>query len=106
MVVRASNEHSNNLVICDVMMPEMDGFGVLTTLRQDPVTAIIPSFITAKASKAELRQGMELGADDYLIKPSAEELLGAIAARLEKRQPLGSGSRHSPRAFQSHVLIR
>jgi len=56
-----------DLVICDVMMPEMDGFGVLTTLRQDPVTAI--PFILLLPSKAELRQGMELGADDYLIKP-------------------------------------
>lgn len=64
-------------------MPELDGYGVLATLRQDPASKIIPFiFLTAKGSKAEFRQGMELGADDYLTKPStAEELLGAIAAR-------------------------
>jgi YesN/AraC family two-component response regulator len=71
-------------------MPELDGYGVLTTLRQDPATAIIPFiFLTAKTTKTELRQGMELGADDYLTKPcTAEELLGAIAARLEKQAAL------------------
>jgi len=85
--VQRAQQQLPDLVICDVMMPEMDGFA-FTTLRQDPVTAITLHFITAKASKAELRQGMDLGADDYLIKPStAEELLGAIAARLENRQP-------------------
>lgn len=80
-----------DLVICDIMMPELDGYGVLTTLRQDPVTAMIPFiFLSAKATKTELRQGMDLGADDYLTKPSTvEELLGAIAARLEKQAALG-----------------
>lgn len=75
-----------DLVVCDIRMPELDGYGVLSTLRQDPITAIIPFiFLTARGSKAELRQGMELGADDYLTKPSTvEELLGAIAVRLEK----------------------
>lgn len=79
-----------DLVICDIRMPQLDGYGVLTTLRQDPATAMIPFiFLTAKATKAELRQGMELGADDYLTKPfTVEELLGAIAARLEKQAAL------------------
>lgn len=76
-----------DMVICDITMPELDGYGVLTTLRQDPVTAIIPFiFLTAKTTKAELRKGMELGADDYLTKPSTvKELLGAISAQLEKQ---------------------
>lgn len=80
-------KHLPDLVICDIVMPELDGYGVLTTLRQNPVTATIPFiFLTAKATKAEVRQGMDLGADDYLTKPSTvEELLGAIAARLEKQ---------------------
>lgn len=79
-----------DLVICDIIMPELDGYGVLTTLRQNPVTAIIPFiFLTARGSKAELRQGMEMGADDYLTKPStAEELLGAVTVRLEKQAAL------------------
>lgn len=88
--VRRIHEQLPDLVICDIVMPELDGYGVLTTLRRDPVTAIIPFiFMTAKATKAELRQGMELGADDYLTKPSTvEELLGAIAVRLEKQSVL------------------
>ncbi len=88
--VQRAQDELPDVVICDVMMPELDGYGVLTTLRQDPVTAIIPFiFLTAKVTKAERRQGMKLGADDYIIKPSTiEELLGAIAARLEKRDVL------------------
>ena len=88
--IQQAQEQLPDLVICDVMMPELDGYGVLTTLRQDPVTAIIPFiFVTARVTKAELRQGMELGADDYLTKPcTLDELLRAIAARLEKQVPL------------------
>ncbi len=88
--VQTAQEQLPDLVLCDIMMPELDGYGVLSTLRQDPVTAMIPFiFLTAKATKAELRQGMELGADDYLTKPSTvEELLRAIAVRLEKQAAL------------------
>lgn len=86
--VQRAQQQLPDLVICDVIMPELDGYGVLTTLHQNPVTAIIPFiFITAKVTKAELCQGMELGADDYLTKPStAEELLRAITAQLEKQE--------------------
>lgn len=85
--VQKTLENLPDLVLCDIMMPELDGYGVLSTLRQDPTTAMIPFiFLTAKATKAELRQGMDLGADDYLTKPSTvEELLGAIATRLQKQ---------------------
>lgn len=83
-----AREHLPELIICDVMMPELDGYGVLTVLRQDPVTATIPFiFLTAKADKVDLRQGMELGADDYLTKPfTSDELLGAIASRFAKQE--------------------
>ncbi len=76
-----------DLILCDVMMPELDGYGVLTALRQDSVLVSIPFiFLTAKASKADFRQGMELGADDYLTKPfTRAELLGAITTRLKKQ---------------------
>lgn len=76
-----------DLVICDIVMPELDGYGVLASLRQNPVTAIIPFiFLTAKSTKEELRYGMKLGADDYLTKPTTvEEILAAITARLEKQ---------------------
>ncbi|MEH2177799.1 response regulator transcription factor [Nostoc sp.] len=76
-----------DLVICDITMPDMDGYNVLTTLRQDPVTAIIPFiFLTGSSTRADVRKAMELGADDYLSKPSTlDELLRAIAIRLQKQ---------------------
>jgi len=77
-----------DLIICDIMMPGLDGFGVLNELRSDPLTANIPFvFLTAKADKASLRQGMDLGADDYLTKPvTSQELLTTIDARLQKKR--------------------
>ncbi|MCP2730302.1 EAL domain-containing response regulator [Limnofasciculus baicalensis] len=77
-----------DLILCDVMMPGCDGYGVLSKLRQDSALAGIPFiFLTAKAAKTDFRQGMELGADDYLTKPfTRSELLGAIATRLKKRE--------------------
>ncbi|WP_019500069.1 putative bifunctional diguanylate cyclase/phosphodiesterase [Pseudanabaena sp. PCC 6802] len=88
--VRLALEHLPNLIVCDVMMPELDGYETLATLRREPSTATIPFiFLTAKADKADMRQGMELGADDYLTKPfTIEELLSAIAARLKKQATL------------------
>jgi len=76
-----------DLILCDVMMPEMDGYSVVTRLRDNPKTATIPLiFLTAKAGKAHIRQGMDLGADDYLTKPfTRAELLSAIMSRLEKQ---------------------
>jgi diguanylate cyclase len=75
-----------NLIICDIAMPELDGFGTLVALRQEPKTSMIPFiFLTAMTEKADMRQAMKLGADDYLTKPfTSEELLGAIASRLQK----------------------
>lgn len=76
-----------DLILCDVMMPKLDGFGVLAELRQDAKMAAIPFiFLTAKAAKSDFRQGMELGADDYITKPfTRAELLGAITSRLKKQ---------------------
>lgn len=83
-----AQEHLPDLIICDVMMPELNGYDVLTALRQYPGTATIPFiFLTAKVDKADIRHGMELGADDYLTKPfTRAELLGAIAARRAKHE--------------------
>lgn len=85
--IQQAQAHLPDLVICDIMMPDMDGYGVLATLRQEPVTAIIPFiFLTGSDPKASLRKGMELGADDFLTKPSTvEQLRRAIATRLEKQ---------------------
>lgn len=75
-----------DLILCDVMMPELDGYGVLQALRDDPATVRIPFiFLTAKGDRRDVRGGMNLGADDYLTKPIAKaELLNAITARLAR----------------------
>src|SRR5262245_46113456 len=75
-----------DVILCDVSMPEMNGYGVLESLRADPATVSIPFiFLTARSDKKDLRTGMNLGADDYLTKPaSAEEVLSAIHARLDR----------------------
>ena len=73
-----------DLVICDVMMPVLDGYGVLQQVRQAPDLATLPFvFLTAKAERVDFRSGMDLGADDYLTKPfSHDDLLSMIHARL------------------------
>lgn len=85
--IQLAHEYALDLIICDIMMPKMDGFEVLETLKQDPKTIIIPLiFLTAKADRADFRQGMELGAFDYLTKPfTRDELLGAVKAQIQKR---------------------
>jgi anti-anti-sigma factor len=85
--VQLAQTHHPDLIICDVMMPELDGYGVLVTLRQDPSTLKIPFiFLSAKASTADFRKGMSLGADDYLTKPfTPSELREAISIRLQKQ---------------------
>ena len=84
-VEKATAEHPD-LIICDIMMPELDGYGVLHILSKKDATASIPFiFLTAKAERADMRKGMILGADDYLTKPFDDtELLDAIEARLKK----------------------
>ncbi len=75
-----------DLIICDIMMPELDGYGVLHILGKKPETARIPFiFLTAKAEKADVRKGMGMGADDYLTKPFDDtDLLNAVEVRLRK----------------------
>ena len=75
-----------DLIICDIMMPELDGYGVLHILSKNEQTAGIPFiFLTAKTEKTDIRKGMNLGADDYLTKPFDDtDLLNAIEARFRK----------------------
>jgi len=77
-----------DLILCDVRMEKMDGYRTLAALRQDAVTAPIPVILmTGQADTAGMRQGMELGADDYLSKPfTVPQLLAAVNARLKKHQ--------------------
>jgi len=77
-----------DLVICDVMMPEMDGYEVVQSLREHPETATIPFvFLTAKGDRPDVRIGMNFGADDYLTKPVIrDDLLAAVQARLARAE--------------------
>lgn len=88
-VFRAKNEVPD-LILCDVMMPQLDGYGVLTELREDPRSGTIPFiFLTAKSSRQDWRQGMQLGADDYLTKPFT-------------REELPRGDRHEAEKIENH----
>ena len=80
--------HKPDIILCDIMMPELDGYGVLYMLNKNPDTAATPFiFLTAKAERVDLRKGMEMGADDYLTKPFDDiELLNAIESRLKKKE--------------------
>src|SRR5947208_2570246 len=86
--VELARSHIPDLILCDVMMPGLDGYEVLREIRSHPASAAIPLiFLTAKGEKLDVRTGMNLGADDYLVKPVArEDLLAAIGARLERHQ--------------------
>jgi two-component system, sensor histidine kinase and response regulator len=80
-------EKAPDLAICDIRMPELDGYGLLARCSQEPLTATIPFiFLTALTERDDLRKGMELGADDFITKPyTRNEILRAIEARIEKR---------------------
>lgn len=85
--VEMAQQHLPDIILCDIMMPELDGYGVLYLLGKNEETATIPFiFLTAKAERTDMRKGMEMGADDYLTKPFDDmELLNAIESRLQKR---------------------
>jgi DNA-binding NarL/FixJ family response regulator len=85
-----------DLILCDVMLPELDGYGVLRALQEDLKLALIPFiFLTAKGEKDDLRSGMNLGADDYLTKPVVNaDLIQAIETRLRRSE------QHASREFK------
>jgi len=84
--VDLAKKQKPDLILCDVMMPGLDGYGVIAALRANAETVTIPFiFLTAKGEKPDMRAGMNLGADDYLTKPVAKaDLLAAIHSRLER----------------------
>ncbi|MGK7904633.1 MAG: EAL domain-containing protein [Hormoscilla sp.] len=85
--VKMAKAYKPDLILCDIMMPGLDGYEVLNILSKDPDTVGIPFiFLTAKSDRSDMRQGMNLGADDYITKPfTSKELIEAISARLEKQ---------------------
>jgi DNA-binding NarL/FixJ family response regulator len=89
--VELARQERPDLILCDVTMPVIDGYGVLRLLREDANISRIPLiFLTAMGERADVRAGMNLGADDYLVKPvSIDDLLSAIEARLERAQQQG-----------------
>lgn len=84
--VEMALQYLPDIIVCDVNMPELDGWNVLRRLQSERSTAMIPFiFLTAQADRASMRYGMQLGADDYLTKPfTSDELIGAITTRLGK----------------------
>ncbi len=86
--IEAVQEALPDLIICDINMPEMDGYGVLESLRSNPRTREVPFvFLTARSGRADQRQGMEMGADDFLTKPfTVDELLRTVRTRLTRQE--------------------
>lgn len=85
--INEAYRHQPDLIVCDITMPRLDGYGVLLELRANPATADIPFiFMTARAAQEDIRHGMNLGADDYVTKPFTRlEFLQAVQTRLEKK---------------------
>ncbi|MFB2896836.1 response regulator [Aerosakkonemataceae cyanobacterium BLCC-F50] len=105
--VQLAKEKRPDLIICDISMPELDGYGVLEALRSEPDTAMIPFiFLTALADKANNRKGMELGADDYLTKPCKPvELLNAIDTRLKKQATINQQQSQKLEELRSSITF-
>ncbi|HEY9184441.1 MAG TPA: response regulator [Salegentibacter sp.] len=103
-VTRAKSELPD-IIVCDIMMPEMDGYDVLTELSKTPATSGIPFiFLSAKTEHKDVRRGMDLGADDYLTKPFEEsDLLSAIESRLAKVEILKSDKAAQAPKEQQHI---
>jgi two-component system, sensor histidine kinase and response regulator len=105
MGIEMAKNHQPDLILCDVMMPKLDGFGVVQALRQNPITSTIPLiFLTAKVDRLSLRQGMDLGADDYLTKPfTLDELINAVKARLSKQTLIQKDVNQELDKFRSNI---
>ena len=95
-----------DLIICDVNMPAMNGHSVLTEIRKHPDTQNVPFiFLTGDGEMKQLRQGMNLGADDYLVKPvDPDQLLKAVRVRLERLEHSGGGDKPSEPASPDQLL--
>lgn len=103
--VQIAAQSRPDLIICDIMMPELDGYGVLHLLGKDEKTAHIPFiFLTARAEKQDYRKGMVMGADDYLTKPYDDiELLNAVETRLNKNDNIRRSFQRSAEGFDKFL---
>ena len=88
--LEVARKEKPDLILCDVMMPELDGYGVVQALREDAAHATTPFiFLTAKSDRGDVRIGMNFGADDYLTKPVVrDDLLAAVSARLSRAEAM------------------
>ncbi|HEV7333006.1 MAG TPA: response regulator [Flavisolibacter sp.] len=103
--VEVATKEKPDVIVCDIMMPELDGYGVLHLLRKNADTQNIPFiFLTAKTERSDFRKGMEMGADDYVTKPFEDiELLNAIEVRLKKAEVLQQNYASSPQGLAQFV---
>lgn len=103
MGIASAQQFNPDLIICDILMPELDGFGLLHLLRKERATSNIPViFLTAKTDKADIRKGMNLGADDYITKPfDGLELLNAVEMRLKRKSSLNVTFQHGINEFRN-----
>jgi DNA-binding response OmpR family regulator len=103
--VDVATREKPNVIICDIMMPELDGYGVLHLLRKNPDTENVPFiFLTAKTERSDFRKGMEMGADDYITKPFDDsELLNAVEVRLKKSEILEQKYPSSPSGLAQFI---
>ncbi len=103
--VEIAQKEKPDLIVCDIMMPELDGYGVLHLLRKNAETEQIPFvFLTAKTERSDFRKGMEMGADDYITKPFEDiELLNAIEVRLKKAAVMRNRYSPSPQGINQFI---
>lgn len=108
IAIETAKRENPDLILCDIMMPEVDGYGVLEALSVNEETRHIPFiFISAKTERQDVRKGMDMGADDYLTKPfEEEELISAINSRLEKAKLMGEAFSFRSKAAKKKNEIR
>lgn len=104
--VELAQAYMPDLIVSDIVMPGLDGYGLLATLRENAETAAIPViFVTALAERQAMRQGMELGADDYLVKPFAPvDLLNTVKTRLERQAVLAAKHDSTLRILRKNII--
>lgn len=92
-----------DLILCDIMMPDLDGYGMLRVVQNIPEMTGVPFiFVTAKSDKADFRKGMDMGSDDYLTKPfTGDDLLRAVEARLKKSLMVKGKNKSNSEEFTS-----